>query len=333
MEILETHEDQMIAELTSIIFDLMPGMDVDLVRNKFSNVVSNYQVVKMEEYSDTPDLQEKIFLYLAAIKLEGYSPLTLKGYRIELKVFSREVNKKVSDISTSDIRNYLALSPHLKKSTIGSKLTVLKSFFAWLLTEGYTQYNPAAKIKTPKIPKLKSKSLDIEELEMLRESCKTRRQRAFLEVFYATGCRINEIYKLNKDDIDLQEMSSNVIGKGNKEREVYLSYRAMFHLKQYLDSRKDDCPALFVTERRPIRRLTESGILREVKKIAGYAGLGHKVSPHILRHTFATLTLNNGADLTAVQELLGHASPHTTLRYARISDARKREQHRKYLVM
>lgn len=333
MEYLETHEDQMIAELTSIIFDLMPGVDVDLVRNKFSNVVTNYQVIKMEEYSDEPDLIDKIFLYLAAIKLEGYSNLTIKGYRIELNVFSREVNKRVADISTSDIRNYLALKPHLKKSTIGSKLTVLKSFFAWLLTEGYTQYNPAAKIKTPKVPKLRSKSLDIEELEMLRESCKTRRQRAFLEVFYATGCRINEIYKLNKDDIDIQEMSSNVIGKGNKEREVYLSYRALYHLRQYLKSRDDNCEALFVTQRRPIRRLTEAGILKEIKQIAEYAGLRHKVSPHILRHTFATLTLNNGAELTAVQELLGHSSPQTTLRYARISEARKKEQHRKYLVM
>lgn len=119
---------------------------------------------------------------------------------------------------------------------------------------------------------------------------------------------------------------------GNKEREVYFSFKAMYHLNRYLASRNDDCEALMVTERRPFRRLSRRGIQREIDVIARAAGLGGKVSPHVLRHTFATLTLNNGAELVAVQELMGHADPQTTLRYARITEERKREQHKKYLV-
>lgn len=193
--------------------------------------------------------------------------------------------------------------------------------------------DPASKLKPPKTEKRLPKALTIEELELLRESCQTVRQRAFIEILYATGCRLSEIHQLNRKDINVQSMSTNVIGKGNKEREVYLSYKAMYHLKKYLNSRTDDSEALMVSERQPYGRLSKRGIQREIKQIAKNAGLESKVSPHVLRHTFATLTLNNGAELVAVQELLGHSSPDTTLRYAKITEERKRDQHKKYLVM
>jgi integrase/recombinase XerD len=210
--------------------------------------------------------------------------------------------------------------------------SILKSFFSWLSAEEMIQKDPTAKLKSPKTEKRLPKSLTIEELELLRESCKTIRQRAFIEVMYATGCRLAEVQQLNKNDINLQNMSTNVIGKGNKEREVYLSFKALYHLKKYLKSRNDECEALMTTERKPYRRLSKRGIQREIAAIAKMAGLEKKVSPHVLRHTFATLTLNNGAELVAVQELLGHSSPETTLRYARITEERKHEQHKKYLV-
>lgn len=111
-----------------------------------------------------------------------------------------------------------------------------------------------------------------------------------------------------------------------------MSYKALYHVQKYLNSREDNCEALFVTHRKPYRRLTKLGIQKEIGINATNAGLGHKVSPHVLRHTFATLTLNNGADIVAVQELLGHDSPETTLKYARITEERKREQHKKFLI-
>lgn len=174
--------------------------------------------------------------------------------------------------------------------------------------------------------------MTIEELEMLREHCKTPRERAMLEVFYATGGRLSELQSLDKQDIDWQNGSTRVVGKGDKERDAYLSIRAVYHLKRYLAERQDDCPALFVTERKPYRRLSNRGIQKIFKAIGTRAGLGDKVHPHVLRHTFATLTLNNGAEMAVIQQLLGHASPVATQVYAHVTDTKKRETHRKYLI-
>lgn len=167
---------------------------------------------------------------------------------------------------------------------------------------------------------------------MLREACKTPRERAMIEVFYATGCRLSEIQQLDRRDIDWQAKSAKVIGKGNKEREVYFSWKAAYHLKKYLNSRNDIVPALFITERKPYRRLSKRGFQREIKLIALRAGIQKNVHPHVYRHTFATLTLNNGADLSTVQSLLGHSNPGTTQIYAQLSSGRKREQYQRYLV-
>ncbi|MGM0751766.1 MAG: tyrosine-type recombinase/integrase [Bacillota bacterium] len=278
------------------------------------------------------DLFERINLFLTAKRLEGLSPLTLEGYKLELNTFANKLNKNTHQITTQDIRLYLGEFNHLKMSSLGRKLSVLKSFFQWLTEEELILRNPTLKVKQPKTEQLLPKALSIAELEMLREACTTIRQRAFLEILYVTGCRLSEVHALNISDIDIQGMSTNVLGKGNKEREVYLSYKAIHYLNKYISSRDDECEALIVTERKPYRRLSKRGIQREINVIANNAGLGGKVSPNVLRHTFATLTLNNGAEIVAVQELLGHSSSQTTLRYARLSEERKRDQHKRYLI-
>lgn len=322
----------MLSELVSMVFNLVPDVDAEEVKGTLSSIFSRYHVTKVEEDELHPDVIEKIHLFLSSKKLEGLSQTTLDGYSLDLNIFAEHIKKRVDNVTAADIRVYLAMFKENKMSTIGKKLSILKSFFSWLAGEEIIQRDPTAKIKPPKTEKLMPKALKIEELEMLRESCRTDRERAFLEVLYASGTRLSEIHQLNIDDVNQQSMSSNVLGKGDKERAVYLSFRAMYHLNKYLDSRTDDCEALFITERKPYRRLGKRGIQREIKKIADRAGIAHKVSPHVLRHTFATLTLNNGAELVAVQELLGHSSPETTLRYARITEERKRDQHRRFLV-
>jgi len=324
--------EQLISDVTAFISELVP-IQIEKVKNKLSSILAKYQVKKVEQTEVHPDLTEKIELFLSAKKLEGLSKNSLDSYKLELRIFADKVKKRTIDISAADIRIFLAQYEHLKLSSVSKKLSVLKSFFGWLSAEELINRDPATKIKPPKEEKRLPKALTIEELEMLREACDTHRQRAFIEVLYASGTRLSEIHQLNIKDINKQTMSFTVIGKGNKEREVYLSFKALYHLNKYLKSRTDDCEALFVTERKPFRRLSQRGIQREIKKIARKAGIANKVSPHVLRHTFATLTLNNGAELVAVQELLGHSSPDTTLRYARITEERKREQHKKYLVM
>lgn len=331
MELARTANETLISEITAYISELVP-IHVDQVKSKLSAIMLKYHVKKVETGEIHPDLTDNIELFLSSKKLEGLSQITLDSYKLELKIFSEKVKKHTKDISSADIRVYLAQFPHLKMSSVSRKLSVLKSFFGWLAAEEIIQRDPTAKLKPPKEEKRLPKALTIEELEMLRESCKTVRQRAFLEVLYATGCRLSEVHQLNINDINQQSMSCLVVGKGNKQREVYFSFKAMYHLNRYLNERNDDCEALFITERKPYRRLSKRGIQREIKKIAEGAGLENKVHPHVLRHTFATLMLNNGAELVAIQELLGHSSSETTLRYARITEERKREQHKKYLV-
>lgn len=242
------------------------------------------------------------------------------------------MKKRTRDITAADLRLFLADFDHLKLSSIAKKISVLKSFFGWLTGEELIIKDPTTKIKQPKKEKGLPKALTIEELEMLREACTTTRQRAFVEIMYATGCRLSEIHQLNKNDVNYQAMSCEVFGKGSKERVAYFSFKSLYHLKKYLNSRDDDCEALMVTERKPHRRLSKRAIQREIEKIARQANLDKRVSPHTLRHTFATLTLNNGAELKAVQDLLGHNSPATTQIYAQLTEEKKREQHRKFLV-
>lgn len=324
--------EPLLSQLTSAIAELCPHVDPIQVRVKAAGVLAAYDIRPAQLPGAHPDIRDKIKLYLAAKKLEGLSPLTLNGYQIELRIFATSINKPVDQITTADLRVFLGQFDHLKLSSLSKRLSVLKSFFGWLTEEEIIPRDPTKRIKPPKTEQLLPKYLTIEELEMLREACETPRERALIEVLYATGCRLSEVQVLNRQDIDWQRNSVKAYGKGSKEREVYFSWKALYHLKKYLKTRNDAHPALIVTERRPVNRLSCRGIQRAVKIIAKRSGIQKNISPHVLRHTFATLTLNNGADLVAVQSLLGHANPSTTQVYAHLTANRRREQYQKYLV-
>ena len=159
------------------------------------------------------------------------------------------------------------------------------------------------------------------ELQTLRErTCK---------FFYTIVCRIDELVKANKTDINWQDLSLHVIGKGNKERIVYISEKAKVHVRKYLLSRFDDCESLFVTERQPIRRLGRRSIEREFAALGKAAGIEKPVYPHIMRHTTATDMMKNGATLSEVQAYLGHDDPSTTQVYAEVSRESVRSAHKR----
>ncbi len=324
--------EQLLRQLTTSISDLCFDVPLPKLHFTIAGILSLYDIRPARLPGCHPDIRQKVDQFLAAKRLEGLSELTLEGYALELRIFAEHIAKPVEDITTGDIRAYLGRFSHLKMSSIAKKLSVLKSFFGWLSDEEIISRDPARRIKPPKKEQRLPKALTIEELEMLREACKTYRERALIEVLYATGGRLSEIQALNKNDINYQTMSARVIGKGNKEREVYLSYKALYHLKKYLMSRLDDEPALFITERRPYRRVSNRAIQREIKVIAERSGIQKNVHPHTMRHTFATLTLNNGADLSSIQALLGHTDPSTTQVYAQVTESRKKEAYKKHLV-
>lgn len=309
-----------------------PNMDKQDLQQTISIILARYDIKPALIFSGHPDLQQKIKLFLSGKKLEGLATSTLKGYTNELRLFAERVPKATADVTTSDIRIYLSDADHLKPSSLAKRLSILKSMFGWLANEEVIVGDPTKRIRPPKKEKRIPKALSIEELEMIREACITPRERAMIEVLYCTGCRVSEIRDMNRGDIDYQAMMVRVIGKGNVERPVYFSFKAMHHLKKYLKSRIDLDPALFVSQRSPYKRLSVRGIEREVNVIAERSEVTKNVHPHIFRHTFATLMLQNGADIVAVQGLLGHADPGTTIIYASLTDEKRKQSHHQYLV-
>lgn len=306
------------------------------------DLLSSYTIESKDDDRIADDNEDYLMMYLNAIKLENYSITTLINYQYELRRFINFTQKNILKTNTADVRQYLAAYGHLKSGTIATKLTIISAFYNWLVQEEILLKNPTLKIKPPKVPKRLREGLTVEELEIVRESCTTLRQRALIELFYSTGCRLSELQALNIKDINWQDMSIIVFGKGSKERKVFLSFKAMYHLKRYLNSRNDDCEALIASERKypdnkasenkTIKRLTNRGIQYQIDKIEQASGISKPLTPHVMRHTFATLAMDAGIELADLQHLLGHSDPAVTLRYAPVSEERKRDAFKKYHV-
>lgn len=260
-----------------------------------------------------------------AKKTEGLSKETLKKYKNVLLDFGTRINKQVTAITAIDIRRWLNTNSEIKLSTVRYYISVLRSFFNYLNNEDIVTVDPTRKIKMPKLPQRIPKALSLDELEVLREGCKTLRELAILETYYATGGRLNEIRNININDINWEEKTILVIGKGGKERPVFINSRAGFILKKYLASRKDSKEALFITEKGPVRRLSKRSIQQIFQKISSRVSLSKKVHPHVMRHSMATTMVDHGASLEDVQNILGHSSPNTTQIYARVNIKRRKD--------
>ncbi|KMM38477.1 tyrosine-type recombinase/integrase [Guptibacillus hwajinpoensis] len=265
-------------------------------------------------------------------KIEGYSPLTLKTYCFQYNTLLRYFGDvDMNAITTDQLKAYLVdVGEHLKPSSLGHRVRCIRSLFKWTYDEGHIQKNPAAKLKEPKLGKRIPKFLSELELEHLREACENSMENAMFEFFYSTGCRIGEVVKLNRDDINFHTNSVIVHGKGDKEREVYFNTRCSLWLKRYLDERDDLEPCLFITERRPKRRMSIYLIRYIIKRISKRSGLQKEIHPHQLRHSYATHMINNGAPIDVIQSLMGHEKTETTKLYAQLSGKLRHDFYMKY---
>lgn len=325
---------QLLYELELTLLTMLPNTDSTKIKLRFEEIIQNYEITKKTAENLENDLQEKIDLYLNAVTVEGFSISTIMNYKEELRLFSNHLMKPAALVTTTDIRNYLALNPNLKNSTIAKKLSVIKAFFAWLVREELLLHNPALKIRSLKQESRLPKALTPMEMETVRNACLTLRERAFVEIFFSTGCRLSEVSGMKKAAIEWNSGSLAIIGKGNKERIVYLSPTAIFHLKAYFDScdyEENSCEYVFSTVNRPHRQLRPSSIGREIKRISDRVSISKSLTPHVFRHTMATTSLNNGIELADLQSLLGHVNPSTTLRYAKVSEERKQSAHKKFV--
>lgn len=321
-------------DLEVIITMLNPGVDGVKLKVRLEEVIDQYNIETKTDEQMKADLLGNIRLYISSKRLEGLSELTLGDYYRELVGFEFFVDKSTVQITTSDIRRYLASNDTVMASTNSKKLSVIKSFFTWMVDEEIILRNPAARIKQMKQPKRLPKALTAIELEQLREACLSLRERAMIEVMYSTGCRLSEVANMTRKGIDWTSGSISVIGKGDKERVVYLNPKAKYHMEKYLEEclyAENDCEYLFTTERRPYRQLQNKSIQNVIEKVSKRTNIEKKVTPHIFRHTMATLAMENGIELGDLQQLLGHSNPSTTLRYAEVSEERKHHAHKRFV--
>lgn len=264
--------------------------------------------------------------------LEGYSQQTMKAYSTQFNLLTRNFCKElnIEEITQSDLKAYLVKdSDRLKPSSLGHRIRFVKSLFKWAHDEGVLKSNPARKLKEPKASVRIPKFLTEKEIEYLREGCYSAFEHTLFEFMYSTGCRIGEMVLLDKENLNLENHSAIVTGKGDKEREVYFNIRCEIWLKRYLKERSDFDRALFVTERDP-HRLSIAQMRYVIKRIANRAGINKSIHPHQLRHSYATHMMNNGAPLEVIQNLLGHEKSETTRIYAQLSGSIRRELYRKY---
>lgn len=272
-------------------------------------------------------------LFLTAKEVEGCSPKTLVYYESTISKMSTTLAKPYTQLTTDDLRKYLSNYENERgssKVTIDNIRRIFSSFFSWLEDEDYIVKSPARRIHHVKAPVLVKETLSDEDLEALRDGCACERDLAIIDMLASTGMRIGELVRLDKADLDLHERECLVLGKGNKQRPVYFDARTKLHLKNYLASRTDSNPALFVSLNGRHERLSIGGIELRLRQL-GRRLLPQRVHPHKFRRTLATNAIDKGMPVEQVQKLLGHARIDTTMHYAMVNQNNVKASHRRYL--
>ena len=276
---------------------------------------------------------ELLSAFISAKKIEGSSAKTLAYYESTIVKMFCTTKKPVAEITTNDIRTYLAEyqeERHLSKVTVDNIRRIFSSFFSWLEDEDLILKSPVRRIHKVRTDTLVKETITDEQLEQLRDSCTEIRDLALIDLLASTGMRVGELVRMNRNDLNFHERQCIVFGKGNKEREVYFNARTKIHLQQYLDSRTDTNPALFVSLSKPYNRLTISGVEVRLRTIGNSIGL-NRIHPHKFRRTLATMAIDKGMPIEQVQCILGHVKIDTTLHYAKVNQFNVKMSHRKYI--
>lgn len=293
----------------------------------------NYEVFGPEVKTENDDSNALITMFIAAKRIEGCSDKTLKYYQTTIVAMVETLNKNVRHILTEDLRTYLTGYQNRNQSsrvTIDNIRRILSSFFAWLEDEDYILKSPVRRIHKVKTPTNIKETYTDEDLEKMRDNCKTLRDLAMIDMLASTGMRVGEMVLLNRDDINFIERECIVFGKGDKERPVYFDARTKIHLLSYLYTRKDDNPALFVTLKSPHERIQIGGIEHRLRELGKRLNI-QKVHPHKFRRTLATKAIDKGMPIEQLQRLLGHKRIDTTLQYAMVKQSNVKMAHRKYI--
>lgn len=325
-------KQNLINDVVQAMLPYLNNSQAERLQEVMQHTFFDYEILENES-KDKQSEQNLLELFLSAKRIEGCSEKSLKYYEVTIKAMSSSIGKEVKHIQTDDIRSYLTNYQINKKSsrvTIDNIRRILSSFFSWLEDEDYILKSPVRRIhKVKTIGNIKETYSD-EDLEHMRDSCFEIRDLAMIDMLASTGMRVGEMVLLNKIDIDFNERECVVFGKGDKERVVYFDARTKIHLKEYLQSRNDNNPALFVSLKVPHERLKIGGIEVRLRNFGKQLGI-KKVHPHKFRRTLATMAIDKGMPIEQLQQLLGHRRIDTTLQYAMVKQSNVKIAHRKYI--
>lgn len=331
--------------LVSLKGDINMEEKIVLVLNEMSEYLTVEQMKKLQEVivktfaeNEAPKTEisndEFLKMFLDAKRIEGCSDRTIKYYRVTIEHLLKNVISPIRKITTEMMRAYLVDYQKINncgKTTVDNIRRNISSFFSWLEEEDYILKSPMRRIHKIKTQKTVKNIISDEEIEKLRDNCKNIRDTAMIDLLYSAGIRVGELVKLNIEDIDFSERECVVFGKGDKERRVYFDAKSKIHLKNYIESRKDNNPALFVTLNAPYDRLKISGVEIRIRELGRMLNL-EKVHPHKFRRTMATRAIDKGMPIEQVQKILGHSQIDTTMQYAIVNQNNVKASHRKYIA-
>ena len=311
------------------------------VDKNIENIIDGCLMSLMKKY----DIEEKtteiavlgnyneniIDTFVASIRLEGKSENTISQYVDAINYLLDEVNKNIPNITTNDVRFHLAnyqAKHHVSNVTVDNRRRYLSAFFKWCTLEEIITKNPMIRIGRIKNKYVNKKPFTDEDTERLKDKCETVEDRAILEFLLSTGCRVSEVAGVNLQDIDFQNGECTVLGKGNKERTVYISERAMYHIKNYIKSRTDNSLPLFLNERG--KRMSKECIRLRLHKIGSAAHVDN-VHPHRCRRTMASDLARKGVPIQYIQQILGHEKLDTTMIYCSCDKNKVRNEYNKVM--
>lgn len=329
-------KNQLISEITRQMLPHLDNAQMERLQEVLRHTLWSVQVIVSEGGIQPPDREtnaELLDMFLSAKRVEGCSEKTLRYYETSIRRLFAAVDCNVTHMQTDDLRAYLSdyqQQTQCSKGNIDNIRRIMSSFFTWLEDENYILKSPVRRIHKIRSNQTVKETYTDEALETMRDQCGCLRDLAMIDLLASTGMRVGELVHLNRDDIDFENRECVVFGKGSKERPVYFDARTKIHLRNYLDSRTDGNPALFVSLHSPYNRLEISGVEVRLRKLGRRLGIT-KVHPHKFRRTLATRAIDKGMPIEQVQQLLGHAKIDTTMQYAMVNQNNVKISHRKFI--
>lgn len=316
-----------------------------VILNEMADYLNITQLKKLQEvmlktFAEDTTTKEEIKngeylkLFLDAKRIEGCSVRTIKYYQTTVEHLLMHILTPIRKITTEELRRYLV---EYQKINNCSKVTIdnirrnISSFFSWLEEEDFILKSPMRRIHKIKTKTVVKETISDESIEKLRDGCRELRDLAMIDLLYSTGIRVGELVNLNIKDVNFEQRECIVFGKGDKERKVYFDAKAKIHLKQYLEKRTDNNPALFVTLDAPFHRLKISGVEIRLRKLGRLLQL-ERIHPHKFRRTMATRAIDKGMPIEQVQKILGHSQIDTTMQYAIVNQKNVKTSHQKYIA-